>query len=270
MHTMNEMPEMRVAAAEIERLLRESMIEPRPWGAGGLGTERIQTRFFSSQGEGLRLSHGSICDRRLWYARHEPVAAVTADGATKMKFAFGDTFESLMLSALGGHLEHSKGPWRLDPVWAQKELAVVVEGEEILGHPDGMLTFNGAPYAIVDAKSTTIWSWKKWEELRKPDPVWGYRRQAGDYVYASGVPNLAGFMWLVGIMDNNNINDYRVGWMTKGELLADATAARDSFTTAIVNLTPPRPVCLGRDGVPCRGKTTVYCRFYDHCIKDRR
>lgn len=270
MNPMKVPPAMTEAAAQVRDLLRDAMLMPRRWGAEGLGTARIEERFFEIQPARLRLSHGALCDRRHWYERHEPETSLPADGSTRIKFAFGDTLEALMLSSFGGHLEQLNGPWRLDPEWAQRALARTVCGEEVRGHPDGLLTWDGMPYAIIDSKNTAIWSWKRWEDGRRPDATWGYRHQAANYIAASGDPRIRGFLWLTGVLDNNNIKEYGVGWMTAEELAPYAADAERTYSIAITSTVPPLPVVPGRDAVPCRSKQSVYCRHYDHCIKDPR
>lgn len=271
-----QMPEMNAAAQELQVLLMDAMKSPTPWSLDTLGTERIYRRFFETQEHRLRLSFGSVCDRRLWYCEHEPAKGVAADGGARIKFAFGDLVEALVLSSLAGHMEKIKSHWQFDPEWTQPSLFLPIHDEAgtplkgITGSPDGLLTYKGAPYALIDSKGTTVWSWKKWDQYRVPDPMFGYRHQAANYTFAEDVPDIMGFIWLVSILDNNNIKDYGVGWMTKRELQPYADDAHNRFARAITLTSPPPPCVADRNEPPCRAKTTIYCPFHEHCVKDAR
>ncbi len=119
----------------------------------------------------LRMSNlGTKCNRKLWYMINKPETAIPLRPENRLKFLYGDIIETLVLwlAKLAGH--EVKGE--------QDEL--VING--VVGHRDGIV--DGL---LVDVKSASSYSFKKFEEGIKPETdAFGYLDQLGSYAGAGG------------------------------------------------------------------------------------
>jgi len=118
---------------------------------------------------GLRMSNiGQPCERKLWYSVNHSEEAEKLPPSARMKFLFGDVIEMLLLflAEASGHTVEG----------TQDESEI----EGVKGHKDAVI--DGA---IVDAKSASTYSFKKFEnhELEGNDPF-GYVDQLGSYLEA--------------------------------------------------------------------------------------
>ena len=118
----------------------------------------------------LRFSNiGSQCDRKLWYSVNKPEAAEELAPEVRFKFLYGDILEELVL-------------------FLAREAGHTVEGTQgtldiagVKGHRDAVV--DGV---VVDVKSASSWSFKKFEDHLTPDKdSFGYIDQLGAYLYAS-------------------------------------------------------------------------------------
>lgn len=118
----------------------------------------------------LRVSNlGTPCERKLYYSINSPGDSEPLPPEARIKFLFGDILEELLLflAAESGH--------RVEGT----QDTVVINGVE--GHRDAVI--DGV---IVDVKSASTYSFKKFEEHRlNEDDPFGYLDQIGAYAYAS-------------------------------------------------------------------------------------
>jgi hypothetical protein len=117
----------------------------------------------------LRMSSMGKPDRQLWYEINHPELGEKLHPNTYMKFLIGDVIESVLLTLveLSGH--EVKG--------SQDEMTLA----GIKGHRDAVI--DGT---IVDVKSASPYSFKKFEEHLKPEgDAFGYITQINSYVHAS-------------------------------------------------------------------------------------
>lgn len=121
-------------------------------------------------GGNLRMSAlGTKCDRKLWYTINQPDCAERLPPEVRFKFLYGDILEELVL-------------------FLAKEAGHSVEGTQdtleiggVKGHRDAVV--DGV---VVDVKSASSWSFKKFEDHLTPDKdSFGYIDQLGAYLYAS-------------------------------------------------------------------------------------
>lgn len=219
--------------------------------------------FLLRQPERLRLSYGSNCVRRLWYAHHQPEQAEAKDGYARFKFLQASVTERLLLAQLREALDGfpiSVGP----PSNGQQLLTL----DGVRGHPDQVLYCDGQPLALLEVKDTTEWSWKKWERGRLPDPIWGYRHQAANYLAAfrQAGTALAGVLWPCRVEERSSRGfRFECGWATAAELLPYETEARANFAAIPAMPAPPARPYPSPTTVPCGTDHKAYCPFRDHC-----
>lgn len=111
---------------------------------------------------------GKPCDREAWY-KYNGYPRETLTGANKMKFAYGDVIESMVLTLaeLAGHkVEHKQ---------RRVEIALGWTGWTLSGRIDAVI--DGV---LVDVKSVTTQSLTKFKNGLKDDPF-GYKMQLGTY-----------------------------------------------------------------------------------------
>lgn len=118
----------------------------------------------------LRMSNiGTPCNRKLYYAVNSPEDAEPLEPSAKLKFAYGDVIELLLLflvEASGHTVEGTQD-------------TQVIEGIE--GHRDGVIDGE-----VVDVKSASPFSFQKFKDhkLAEDDPF-GYQDQIQSYVHAA-------------------------------------------------------------------------------------
>lgn len=123
-------------------------------------------------------SLGEKCDRKLWYKIHKPGLAEVLPGPTRIKFSYGDMVEEMVLqyARAAGH-SVSDEQILLEDVHKPS-------GWVIRGHIDAVI--DGW---VVDVKSASKWSFKKFVEGLKPETDgFGYLRQLGWYADQMGKP----------------------------------------------------------------------------------
>lgn len=118
---------------------------------------------------------GHPCSRKVWYEHHKPETAEALPAAARIKFAYGDILEGLLM-----HLARLSGHEVTDE---QKEIEIPLDkGWKIVGHMDGKI--DGV---VVDCKSASTFSFKKFEGgLTKLADGFGYLGQLSTYVHAEG------------------------------------------------------------------------------------
>jgi len=223
----------------------------------------IWHRFMSTQEPRLRLSFGALCARQRWFENNMPDAAEPV-GKERLMFSMGDLFETLSLPLLKAEIESLPNTnWRLDLNDGDHK-TVYLRG--YAGHTDAQLYWRDNPYAIIDTKYTSKWVHKNWEDGRKPDPKWGYRHQAANYIgaYREEGENFKGFIWLCGLRE---FNDFGNGWMTAEELKPYEEEALAMFKQA-ESSKMPAPCAGFPNATPCAGKTKTYCKFYKACAQE--
>ena len=233
-------------------------------------TAHLGNYFVDNQPEKLRLSYGSDCPRRMWYADNEPSKAAEKDGWTRLTvFSPGFVWETYAEQILKEGLRGTPYGWH-EPV-AQAE----VEIDGIKGHPDGGLTFECKPCVLLDFKSTTEFQHRQWEKGRMPDSMWGYPQQGGLYTMALEEEFPAhGFIWPC-LIKPDRANGFtprvEVGWMTQEEALE---IGRNALATMVdvrergSDAVPPRHRNYPKS--PCGTGKKAYCSFFEWCKTDCR
>ena len=206
----------------------------------------------------LRMSAlGTKCDRKLWYTVNTPEAAEPLPPEVRFKFLFGDILESLVLF-LAKEAGHSV---------AGEQDTLTIAG--IKGHRDAVV--DGV---LVDVKSASSWSFKKFEDHLTPDKdSFGYIDQLGAYLYASQddpavtKKDVAAFIavdkqlgHLVVDVHPNTYKDYTALVETKKALVSQSEV-------------PPRGFSDEEDGKSGNRKLPTecsYCSFKKTCWPDVR
>ena len=132
------------------------------------------------------------CARALSYIRAKrPPSGRRIDARSRLTFSLGDMTEAILVHALREALQD-------DPIWGllnvgedQTEVSLDM-GEDhpiITGHPDGIITRRGRPWAVLEIKSTASYGFQRasraLKEGRCPwDDSESYWWQAGAYMEA--------------------------------------------------------------------------------------
>jgi hypothetical protein len=116
-----------------------------------------------------------MCERKFWYSYHQPTLAAPIDGATVMKFLYGDILEEtvLTLAKVAGHKVERE----------QEQVKFSIGHYTVKGHIDAVI--DGV---LVDVKSTTPYGMRDFEAGRGGDKF-GYRAQLNVYSVGTGVPD---------------------------------------------------------------------------------
>lgn len=225
--------------------------------------------FYGHQTPHLRLSYGKRCWREKHYQHNEPEKVVRPDGLAAFKMALGKFTELLLAKCLEDYLAKIKGNWRLDPAW--RERTVTLRG--IKGHTDHAIFIDGKPFAIIDFKTTKVWSVKNWGPEDAPDPLWGYPLQAANYLAAAREEGLhfKGFIWLVIGLKENGIGECAGRYMSAEDARPWEREAQRCFDHVRGGGEIPERIVPYADGLPCASKTGIpYCDFLEHCRADPR
>ena len=279
--------EAALAAVAVETVLNQQLqaevpLMPWPEDACEIAHEeavfgRLLRDTLDNQPEKVRMSYGSNCDRRLWYCAHEAgEAGKNPEDVAQMRLRTfqGHAWEAFGLVLLEGGLAESPMFEFVDA--GQRLLRMRLEtGYQLEGHIDGMLRSKRTGQVfIMDFKFKGEWIWRSWELTRDghaPGELWGERYQAGLYTMAlveSGEP-VGGFLWPT-LVDYRNGPRVECAWATRALLDPWGREALEKIVRVFSTDTPPAPVNPGRDASPCRGKTKVYCPFWQFCKEDHR
>ena len=222
----------------------------RSMGAGIV--RQINPRPVTERGT-LRMSNlGTKCDRKLWYSVNTPNDGETLPVEARIKFAYGDILEQLLLflAVEAGHSVEG----------TQTELNLA----GIKGHRDAII--DGV---LIDVKSASTYSFNKFKKHLKPeDDGFGYLTQLNSYYQASE--------------DDPLITDHsRIGFLvidkTLGHICLDLHQPSDEdyedfamHKTRMVDspVVPPRGYRdepMGKSGNMGLGTACSYCQFKRKC-----
>ena len=198
----------------------------------------------------LRMSNiGSSCERKLYYHVNEPGSAEPLTAAIRLKFAYGDILEALLL-----FLAKSAGH---EVLGEQDELEI----NGIKGHRDAII--DGI---TVDCKSASSRSFDKFVEGIKPETdSFGYLDQLNAYVFASSDavdPSRGAFLAIdkqfgriaLDVHEYNGVDYDQVVERKKQIVAAPKPPARPFFDEAD-----------GAKGNRKLGTVCSYCNFKNHC-----
>ena len=250
--------------------------------------------------QALRMSSIGGCARQLAYRLlGEAQDGRKMTGRTVATFAMGDITESLLLTGLDDGMAQGHGPdgWKvagLRQVTGQHNVSLTVRLDglrmpiKINGHPDGILTKDGKPVAVVEVKSTSSYGYTKAEQAIKNGgdawtPVDGQWWQAQSYMEATGLQWLSVLMlckdsgafmswWIERDPEFMNMLRKHLGRVIMGEDVKDVPR----ITAGNEELKPSQPEYYRRSGKGYtkgqqkRGSGALpwrccYCEFYRTC-----
>lgn len=213
----------------------------------------IEKAFEEDKPQGLRMSNlGTPCERKLWYMVNQPEAAEPLPPQARLKFAYGNILEELML-LLAKEAGHSVEG-------TQDELKI----GDIKGHRDAVI--DGT---LVDVKSASSYSFDKFAEHLTPSgDAFGYLDQLGAYHHASSNDPL---------VTNGRTAAFLVVDKTLGKVCLDVHPSTGKDYSKLVEqkkemleqlLPPPRAYFDQEDGKSGNRKLTMecsYCSFKAKC-----
>lgn len=199
----------------------------------------------------LRVSNLGKPDRQLWYEIHRPDIKEDLSPSTKLKFLFGDVWESLLLflAKQAGH-----------EVTNEQE---TVELNGVVGHIDAII--DGV---LVDVKSASPHGFKKFKDgtLSEDDPF-GYMEQMAGYSDALGGLDGA---WLAADKVSGKLALLQIPREDLGALGIRDTV--EHKRDVLASDEPPErcfdPVPFGEGGNEVLGLNCSYCPFKHECWKD--
>lgn len=242
---------------DVQSLFSERVHESNPENVKTLGQQIAETvakrlsEDRSTQTPTLRMSNLGKGDRQIWYEVKSQVKTDPLPADTKMKFLFGDVWESIMLflaKEAGHEVTHE-----------QEE----VEIGGVLGHTDAVI--DGV---LVDVKTASKFAFKKFKEgtLQENDAFGYYDQLAG---YSTALGGLDGAWWAV---------EKEQGHMTllkapKEELEALDVPKRIEHLKLVIASDEPPERCyedeeFGKSGNRALKVNCSYCPFKHHCWSD--
>lgn len=193
---------------------------------------------------------GTPCKRQLWYRVNIPHIAEPVTGSGRIKFAYGDILEAMVLQLAkdAGHtVEQEQG---------EISYGVGTTGWYINGRLDAII--DGV---VVDVKSVTKYSVQKFEKGLADDPF-GYYDQLNGYTSALGRGE-ASFLTI----------EKELGNIKAFPLHVDKELFEESVENAVATVTGPVPT-VRQDVVELdNGNKKLctmcsYCSFKHHCWQD--
>jgi hypothetical protein len=199
----------------------------------------------------LRMSGIGKGDRQIWYEVVSDQPSEVLPPATKMKFLFGDVWESIMLF-LAKEAGHTV---------THEQEEVVVNG--VVGHMDAVI--DGV---VVDVKTTSNYAFRKFKDGTLQDnDAFGYYEQLAGYSNALG--DLDG-AWLAVHKEQGHLALLKA---PREDLMALDIPNRIEHLKAVVANDQPPPRCyedeeMGKSGNRVLGVNCSYCPFKQHCWQD--
>lgn len=242
---------------DIQGLFGEEPHKVSPERAKALGEQiaEVVTRRLSEdrreQTPTLRMSNLGKGDRQLWYEIHSKETQDPLPPDTKIKFLFGDIWESIMLflAKEAGH----------DVSCEQAE----VEVDGIVGHMDAVI--DGV---VVDVKTASKYAFRKFKDgtLAEND-AFGYYEQLAGYAHALGDIDGA---WLAVEKEQGHMALLKA---PKEELQSLDIGARITHVKEVVANPDPPERCypdeeMGKSGNRVLGVNCSYCAFKQKCWSD--
>ena len=242
---------------DIQSLFAEDSHECNPENVKALGqaiAETVASRLSEDRRERvptLRMSNLGKGDKQIWYEVKSQVKTDSLPADTKMKFLFGDVWESIMLflaKEAGHEVTHE-----------QEE----VEINGVLGHTDAVI--DGT---LVDVKTASKFAFKKFKDgtLQENDAFGYYDQLAG---YSTALGGLDG-AWLAVEKEQGHMTLLKA---PKEELQALDIANRIDHLKAVVSSDEPPERCysdeeFGKSGNRVLNVNCSYCPFKFHCWQD--
>lgn len=200
----------------------------------------------------LRMSNLGKPDRQLWYEINYTGKAELLGPTTKIKFLFGDIWESvlLFLAKQSGHLVSHE----------QHEVIL----DNISGHPDAVI--DGV---VVDVKSASSYAFKKFKEgTLKDDDPFGYYAQLAGYVEALDPEADAAFLAV-----NKESGALTLLPVPNSVVKSESIRQRIVHIKEVVAQDTPPPRCYepipeGKSGNLKLATVCSYCKFKQHCWSD--
>lgn len=197
---------------------------------------------------------GKPCDREAWF-KYNNYQREAVSGSSKMKFAYGDVIESMVLSLaeLAGHkVEHRQ---------KRVEIKLGETGWTLSGRIDAVI--DGA---LVDVKSVTTQSLMKFKEGLKSDPF-GYKMQLGTYSALLPEYDQKGFLTVDKGLGTVNYWDHSTTAPTPKEVIDRAISLIKIVEAADAPVQPSwSTVPDGANTKLC--VTCSYCAFKHECWKN--
>lgn len=199
----------------------------------------------------LRMSGIGKGDRQIWYEVVSDLPSEELPPATKMKFLFGDIWESIMLflAKEAGHTVTHE----------QEE----VETDGVVGHMDAVI--DGV---VVDVKTASKYAFKKFKEgtLQENDAFGYYEQLAG---YSNALGDIDG-AWLAVEKEQGHLTLLKA---PKEELQALDIPKRIAHLKEVVASDEKPPRCyedeeMGKSGNRKLGTNCSYCPFKFDCWQD--
>lgn len=199
----------------------------------------------------LRMSNLGKGDRQIWYEVKGGVTKEELGPETKIKFLFGDIWESIMLflaKEAGHEVSHEQAE---------------VEVGGVVGHMDAVI--DGV---VVDVKTASKFAFQKFDKgTLKDDDAFGYYEQLAGYSEALGGIDGA---WLAVEKEQGKMALLKAD---KSELQAlDIPGRIEHVKEVLASAEPPErcyePVEYGKSGNLALGVNCSYCPFKKDCWAD--
>lgn len=199
----------------------------------------------------LRMSNLGKGDRQIWYEVKGGVTKEELSPETKIKFLFGDIWESIMLflaKEAGHEVSHEQAE---------------VEVGGVVGHMDAVI--DGV---VVDVKTASKFAFQKFDKgTLKDDDAFGYYEQLAGYSEALGGIDGA---WLAVEKEQGKMALLKAD---KSELQAlDIPGRIEHVKEVLASAEPPErcyePVEYGKSGNLALGVNCSYCPFKKDCWAD--
>lgn len=242
---------------DIHSLFAEEAHHCNPDNVKALGAsiaETVERRLAETRNDReptLRMSNLGKGDRQIWYEVKSKVKTEELPADAKIKFLFGDVWESIMLflaKEAGHEVTHE-----------QEE----VEIDGVLGHTDAVI--DGV---LVDVKTASKFAFKKFKEgtLQEND-AFGYYDQLAGYSHALGGLDGA---WLAVEKEKGHITLLKA---PKEELQVLNVPDRIRHVKALLESDEEPERCyedeeFGKSGNRALGVNCSYCPFKFHCWRD--
>lgn len=201
----------------------------------------------------LRLSLAGDCIRKLAYIYlgfEENGKKIDARG--KLTFFLGDLTELaiLKLARLSGCHIFATG-------LEQLEVSINIDGVEILGHPDGLLLYEGVTY-LIECKSMSDFGFKEFEKGNIPS---SYVAQVNMYMHLLGIKNT---IFLVLNKNNSILGERVVSYSSKA--VNEVIKRFRKVIHSTKNNLPEREFKPDKNGkLPWQ---CSYCPFWKICYED--
>jgi hypothetical protein len=270
---------------------QELVTNPDPALMGEAVLRQLKTSTYGEDSK-FRMSGLGACARELAFSyRDAPEDGRGINARARCTFAIGDMVEIFLTAALDEALATSDCGWKLEEIRGdddgQAKVALDFEVSNFFvddpmeihvpGHPDGLLTHVDGARAVLEIKSTSSYSFSKWDQaVRKGEDPWtpdeSYYWQIQGYMHTEEMN--ADWAYILAVGKDHGA---KVGWWHKRDPQY-MRMLQDHLEKVVFTSDPhkvPRTMPNGDDLYDLINEKTGelywkcrYCNFYNTCWGD--